>query len=433
MRRNGFKTWTRLFLLSLTIASQALGQQPFYLKTGDRVLFYGDSITEQNPYASYTAFVESYAVTRFPKLQLNFTNAGWAGDRVGWGPGGTVEERLRRDVFPRQPTVMTIMYGMNDGYYEEFKESSFKYYSDGYEHLLKSLEAKFPHLRVTLLQPSPFDDWTGSGAWRLPPPPIKDGYNSVIARYGQFVRELAQKRGLTVADMNAPLVNVLQKALDKDPALAQKIIPDRIHPGATGHLLMANELLKAWHARALVSAVELDAATGRVVHADNTLVSKLKSGNQISWTQVDDALPMPLDLKDPVVAMVVSLSDVIESLDQQLLKVNGLRGLRYALRIDGEEVGSWTNEQLAAGVNLALVSTPMLNQSLAVHALTLQHTRINFVRWREVQVPFNTKPQSAGTVRTMASLDALEAELVRKQRALAQPRVHRYELIEKTN
>ena len=89
------KAWARfawLFLLSLTIASQASAQEAFYLKSGDRVLFYGDSITEQNPYASYTSFVESYIVTRFPRLRIDFTNAGWAGDMVGWGPGGTVDD-----------------------------------------------------------------------------------------------------------------------------------------------------------------------------------------------------------------------------------------------------------------------------------------------------------------------------------------------------
>jgi lysophospholipase L1-like esterase len=430
------KAWAKfawLFLLLLTIASQSSAQQPFYLKRGDRVLFYGDSITEQNRYASYTAFVESYVVTRFPRLHLNFTNAGWAGDLVGWGPGGTVDERLRRDVFPQRPTVMTIMVGMNDGYYDDFKPTTFKYYSDGYERLLKLLETKSPQLRITLLRPSPFDDLTGSGAWRLPPPPIQNGYNSVIVRYGEFVNELARRRGLTVADMNAPIVEILRKALSTDPALAQKIIPDRIHPAAAGHLLMANELLKAWHAPALVTSVELDAVTRSVVLAKNTRIKELKSGSQISWTQYDDGLPMPLDLQDSVVAMTVKLSDVIESLNQQLLKISGLRAPRYALRIDGEEVGSWTREQLAAGINLATVSTPMLKQSMAVHALTLQHNRIHFVRWREVQVPFTVGQQASMTVRTITALDALEAGLIKKQRALAQPRAHRYELIEKAN
>jgi lysophospholipase L1-like esterase len=434
MKPSGKIACLLLFILLLMVVRETRGQQAgFYLKDGDRVLFYGDSITEQNPYTGYTALVESYVVTRFPHLRIGFTNSGWAGDLVGWGPGGTVDERLRRDVFPYKPTVVSIMVGMNDGYYEEFKPATFKYYSDGYERLIGMLKAESPQRRITLLQPSPFDDFTGSGTWRLPPPPVNDGYNSVLVRYGEFVKELARKHELNVTDMNAPIVEVLRKALVADPALAQKIIPDRIHPAAAGHLLMATALLKSWQAPAVVSSVELDASKKRVVRAENTNVKELKYGARISWMQTDDALPLPIDLKDPAVALVVQLSDVVESLNQQLLKVNGLRGSRYALKIDGEEVGSWTREQLADGINLAVLSTPMLKQAMAVHALTLEHNRIHFVRWREVQVPLKDQQGSPFTKRTIAALDALEAELVRQQRAAAQPQARRYELIEKAD
>jgi hypothetical protein len=50
-----------------------------------------------------------------------------------------------------------------------------------------------------------------------------------------------------------------EKAKATDAEQAKKIIPDRVHPGASGHLLMAAELLKSWQAPALVSGVEIDA------------------------------------------------------------------------------------------------------------------------------------------------------------------------------
>jgi lysophospholipase L1-like esterase len=89
-------------------------QDGFALRDGDRVLFYGDSITEQR---LYTTFVEEYVTTRFPRLRIRFIPAGWAGDRVSGGAGGCVDERLRRDVIAEKPTVVTIMLGMNDGGY----------------------------------------------------------------------------------------------------------------------------------------------------------------------------------------------------------------------------------------------------------------------------------------------------------------------------
>src|SRR5271156_865789 len=103
----------RFFLLlacSLTLSAQS----DFYLKDGDRVVFYGDSITDQR---LYTTFTESYVLTRFPRMKVDFTHSGWGGDRVTGGGGGYIDLRLQRDVLPYRPTVLTIMLGMNDGSY----------------------------------------------------------------------------------------------------------------------------------------------------------------------------------------------------------------------------------------------------------------------------------------------------------------------------
>src|SRR4051812_3623864 len=129
----------------------------FYLKEGDRVVFYGDSITDQR---LYTTFVETYAITRFPKIQLQFVHSGWGGDRVTGGGGGDIDLRLKRDVFAYKPTVMTTMLGMNDASYRAFDAKIFQTYTNGYEHIIASLKENLPHLRLTLIRPSPFDDIT---------------------------------------------------------------------------------------------------------------------------------------------------------------------------------------------------------------------------------------------------------------------------------
>jgi predicted GH43/DUF377 family glycosyl hydrolase len=63
-----------------SVAAMATGAAgDFYLKSGDTVVFYGDSITEQNFYNQY---VELYTVTRFPAMRVHFFGAGVGGDRV---------------------------------------------------------------------------------------------------------------------------------------------------------------------------------------------------------------------------------------------------------------------------------------------------------------------------------------------------------------
>jgi len=413
--------WICPLLTLLIWASAAGAQSGFYLKNGDRVVFYGDSITDQR---LYTTFVETYVVTRFPQLNVGFVHSGWGGDRVGGGGGGKIDERLKRDVIAYRPTVVTVMLGMNDGSYRAFDQKVFETYAAGYQHIVQALKTALPGLRFTLIQPSPYDDVTR-------PPTFEGGYNAVLVRYSQFVKELAQKEGLQVADLNTSVVAALTKANAADSALAQKIVPDRVHPGPGGHLLMAAALLKAWNAPAVVTAVELDAASKRTVRAENTKVSWSAGDGGIYWSQADGALPLPFEMNDAALALAVRSSDLVESLDQQPLKVTGLSAPRYLLKIDGEEVGTFTKEQLADGINLAVLPTPMLKQAKEVHTLTLKHNNIHFARWRQVQVPLQTET-SPQVQKAMEALDALEADLVQRQRAAAQPKSHRYELIPQT-
>jgi lysophospholipase L1-like esterase len=405
------------WLMAATNNQQPATNDQFYLKDGDRVVFYGDSITEQR---LYTTYAETYVVTRFPQLKVSFVHSGVGGDRVTGGWCGPIDLRLSRDVFAYKPTVMTIMLGMNDGSYRAFDSGIFETYANGYRHILDSAKSTLPALRLTLIQPSPFDDVTR-------PANFEGGYNAVLVHYGQFVKELAQERKCDVADLNTSLVAVLEKARAADAKNAEKIIGDRVHPGPSGHLLMAEALLKAWNAPAVVTAVEIDATKLQAVRTENTAVTDLKEANGLSWTQNDKALPMPVDLKDAVMKLAVRSSDFFQALNWQPLKITGLKGEGYLLKIDGEEVGIYSRQQLEEGLNLAELSTPMFKQAQTVHDLTVKHNNIHFMRWRDVQMALGSM-SLAHLTQALEALDNLEADLVTQQRAAAQPKAHRYEL-----
>jgi lysophospholipase L1-like esterase len=196
-----------VLLCFLCAASHLTAQSDFYLKDGDTVVFYGDSITDQR---LYTTFTEAYVLTRFPQLNIRFVHSGWSGDRVDGGAGGPIDTRLRRDVLTYQPTVVTLMLGMNDAGYRLFDEALFKSYRTGYEHIVKALKTAAPNVRITAIQPSPYDDTTRA-------PLFEGGYNSVLISYGKFVRELATREGLLCADLNTSVVAALRRASQADP------------------------------------------------------------------------------------------------------------------------------------------------------------------------------------------------------------------------
>ena len=407
--------------LFLALYAVSLLAQPsaFYLKDNDTVVFYGDSITDQR---LYTVAAETFVLTRFPDRKIRFVHSGWGGDRVTGGGGGPIEERLKRDVVAFKPTVITIMLGMNDGRYRAYDADIFRTFADGYQHILDLLKPDLPGVRLTLIQPSPYDDVTRA-------PTFDPGYNQTLLRYSAFIKDLAARNNLDTADLNTGVVDMLRRANGTDTVIAKTIIPDRVHPGWAGHFIMALELLKAWNAPKIVTSVELDVAAKKVTDQQNTAVAGLRlDSGTYSWTQKDNALPMPLPEKTPALKLAVSSSDFYDRLNVQWMKLTGLDAAKkWTLRINGIRVGEFSAQNLADGINLAKLDTPMMQQAEQVHALTVKRTGIHQMRWRQLQLPYEKDgfPRMASI---LTQLDALDDEIAARQRANAKPGAFFYEL-----
>jgi lysophospholipase L1-like esterase len=405
-----------LFLYILFCAAIFGGSPGFYLHDGDTVVFYGDSITNQR---LYTVFTEAYVLTRFPQLHIRFIHSGISGDRVSGGYGGTIDERLQRDVVAYHPTVVTIMLGMNDGEYGPYNAEVFNKYASGYRHIIEKLKEEMPGTRITVLEPSAYDDVTRE-------PQFAGGYNQVLIQLGQFVREMAKSGHLLDADLNAPVVSLLRAAFQSaEPA--QKLIPDRVHPSPGVHMVMAEALLQAWNAPSIVTSVEIDATRGVAKNARNTAVDSIDHSNGLSWTQTDRALPMPRDTPEETIDVALRRSDFTQALNQELLKIDGLATGKYRLRIDDDEIGVFDAGALGQGINLASMNTPMSRQAKIVLDLTHRHNHLHFARSMMVDQALR-EYKLAKTQAAMEALDNLEEEVVALQHATAQPKRHQYRL-----
>jgi lysophospholipase L1-like esterase len=411
----------------------------FYLHPNDTVVFYGDSITEQR---LYTMLTELYVVTRYPNLNVRFVDSGWGGDRVSGGSGGAIDLRLSRDVLAYHPTVMTIMLGMNDGGYTNHTPANDEAFFTGYQHIVESVRHTIPDLRITVIDPSPFDDVT------RPITLQPNGYNAVLTKYGDWLQQYAGQAKLDFADLNTGVVAALRTANSTDSAVAQKIIPDRVHPGLAGHLLMAEQLLKAWHARSAVSTVALTVAdgAGKVTESEYAHITNLHGAGPVGWTETDEALPLPFSAllggdHDQTVGLAMSSSDVTEALNQQILRVAGLPPGRYKLTIDdkavvpagtpatsaGAAATTWSEGELAKGINLAILDTPMSRQAAEVRDLTVKHIEVHFHRFHTFEAQYQGLDLQH-LDETIKSLDTLDNEIVAHQRATAQPRPHVFQL-----
>jgi lysophospholipase L1-like esterase len=395
-------------------------EKPFYLHDGDTVVFYGDSITEQH---YYTQSVEDYVATRFPHMHIRFFNAGNGGDRVTGGGGGSIDERLARDVFPQKPTVVTIMLGMNDGGYGSLTPEVESKYTQGYEHILNSIQQSLPNARITLLGPSPYDEVSR-------PEIVSGGYNATLARFSEIDKELAAKHGATFIDLNAPFVDSLKRGIAINPLATELLVPDRVHPEPIAHWFMAEAILKGWNAPSIVSSTTIDARLHAATDTQNSQVTDVSSlpghDTGIRWTELDGALPLPLDDKNIGHHFLHQISDIDHDLDQQLLTVQELTPGNYQLNIDGLPTGTFSSEELAHGINLADQSTPMRGQSYRASWYIRDREDTHYVRLRMLVNQMKTgSPAEPGAT----DLLRFEEDLQKQIYEIAQPLPHKYFLV----
>ena len=228
--------------------------------------------------------VHGYAL---PAMRVHFYDAGVGGDRVTGGGGGPIDQRLDRDVYSEKPTVVTIMLGMNDGGYRATTPDIESTYVKGYEHILDSIREHAPAARITLIGPSPYDDVTAPPTF---PGGLQRGHAALRGDRQEPGRRNTEHR---FADFNPAVVAAIEKAQAKDPRIAKLLIPDRVHPDPLAHWVMAEALLKAWHAPALVSSVTIDAAAPKVTDAQNATVEPVAKDGDTSALDRDRQRPSP--------------------------------------------------------------------------------------------------------------------------------------------
>ncbi len=386
----------------------------FFLRDGDRVVFYGDSITEEG---GYGRLVETYVASRFPDWDVRFYNAGVGGDRVSGGWAGGVEERLERDVIAHRPSVVTIMLGMNDGGYEPYDPATFAQYADGYRSIVQRLRTALPGVRLTLIQPSPFDDVAR-------PPQFAPGYDDVLRRYGCYVEALGEREGALVVDFREPVNAGVAAVLATNPDLARQLLPDRVHPSDAGHLVMAAALLRAWNAPPLVTRVEIDAAGPSVSTVENTEVTGLEATDGgLTWVQLDRALPLPLNFQGATVDLAEKAGAGLEAIDRQPLVVRGLPPGNHDLRIDDQVIGVFSADDLAEGVNLATRNTPMRRQAFSLRWSAESRHELQRLR-RQLLVAAADDPSRKETADGLAAYDEA-TQAARRDEAEPVPRRYR--------
>ncbi|MDR2036953.1 MAG: SGNH/GDSL hydrolase family protein, partial [Bacteroidales bacterium] len=350
-------------LFSTLFAQTAI--PPF--KKGERVLFVGNSITHGGHYHS---FIWLYYITRFPGTAVTIMNGGIGGDSA-WD----IEKRMDEDILSKQPTYVTLTFGMNDVGYFEFL------WDDAEEHARQKIERSYncyknierkllddKRMTKVLIGGSPYDETSKIENQVFPKK------NDAILKIVDFQEEAAQKNGWGFVDFNRPMLEINRREQQKDPLFAL-CGGDRIHPDNDGHMVMAYLFLTAQGlAGKKVAEVDIDASKSKVNISENCTVSKIKKTTSgIEFIYLAKALPYPIDSiargwgSKRSQADALTLVPFTEMFNQEILRVKYLPGGMYELRIDDQSIVMVSSGELSEGINLAdMERTPQYQQASVI-------------------------------------------------------------------
>lgn len=200
------------------------------------VCFLGDSITADGRWIR--RIYDYYRLEK--KIPCKLYNCGVGGDRAEHGFW-----RMEETVFCYEPTDVVVAFGMNDSGYFNFKEAPLtdtqllerRRKLDTCITYLRFIAAKCAKrgIRVSFCTPTLPDELSEVAA------PLYLGAAAAVLETSLRIRALAQELGVDVIDFTMPFREFNLKLFKEGKSL---ICPDRIHPIAEGHELMAKLFLR---------------------------------------------------------------------------------------------------------------------------------------------------------------------------------------------
>ena len=334
MRRYYTAMLPRMLLIVALLASTSLAD--FAIRDGDTVVFLGDSITAER---SYGKTIENYTLLRFPGRKVHFVNAGWGGDTA---QGGL--KRLQRDVFDKGATIVTVAYGINDiGWGGKADAEHRQAYLDGIHGIVQ--QCREHHVRVFICS---------AAATGADPDKAADDFLQKMCDEGMRIsREMGEGSIDVLRTMRQIQRRVKEaNAKETDPKKRETLhTEDTIHLNDVGQTAMAYSILKGLGAPRDVSSATIDAGVGKAAESSGCMISDVKlSDRLLEFDRLDEGLPFNQGLFFNLRYRFIPLPD---EMNRYMLTVKNMNAGNYIVTADDRALGTFSADQLAAGLNIA--------------------------------------------------------------------------------
>ncbi len=199
------------------------------LRDGDRVVFFGDSITAAGARKNgYIRIMEAELAKRKPKLDVKFIGAGISGHKVP-----DLQRRIERDVLAKKPTVVFIYIGINDVWHWGSNRGTKK---KDFESGLRELIAKITKVGadVILCTPSVIGEKTDGS----------NKFDKMLAEYSAISRSVAAETGTQMLDLRPHFKDHHNAHTEKNQPKGI-LTGDTVHLNRAGNRFVADRMLEA--------------------------------------------------------------------------------------------------------------------------------------------------------------------------------------------
>ena len=346
------------------------------LASGERVVFFGDGVTQQRLYSRYVA---QFVAVRYPDRDVRFFNAGWEEDTAKAGL-----ERLERDVLPLSPTVVTVCFGHSDAIAKPVDVTG---YREALVAIVKALRAK--NVRVVLMTPGCVDPDRGNAKVSL------SLVQDAMGELAKTALDVAKETGVAGVDLHHAMLSFQTEAKAADAGFT--MFPDGTRPDETAHLVIARAVLEALGAEAMPVLGELE--------------SKAAAGKGIKVASWDDAGPIVLETTAPLAASfwyadsaarVMETSGFLDTLAGQRLVVGDLPAGDWEVVVDDGAPFRATAATLSRGL---LISGLGSDAAKTVHDLVELKENAHAGLWRNVRTKLRARPDGAKPVQDLLAVD----------------------------
>jgi lysophospholipase L1-like esterase len=200
------------------------------LRNGDRIIFFGDSITEQGAQPNgFVTLIKDELNARHPERKIEIINAGVSGNRAP-----DLLRRVAQDVIDAKPAIVVIYIGINDVWHWAL-EGHQGTPKDQYESDLREVIARIQYTgaRVILCTPSVIGE-------------RYDGRNpqdAMLDEYAAISRKIVLDLGIRLCDLRKAFITYL-KVHNKENKEKGILTTDGVHLNDEGNKLVAQEILK---------------------------------------------------------------------------------------------------------------------------------------------------------------------------------------------